>query len=288
MGVQIDDLNLVQAILKHGSLGAAARELLVSQPAASQRLATVERRIGVTLFERDTTGARPTAAGRAFAAQAALILAQLASLPERTLAATGSTTLSVGCIASLAGIVFSTLDAVLSATVVQPSVDHGPAMIEHVQEGALDAAFLTIASQTSLPRGLIVTELAKSNLVLLLPGGAPRPVRRRRPYAGQEIVYCTVDLAGAIVHRRLAELGANPRSAATAEAAVRVARARRCAAVVPDLVAHIYAEPGDETRPSPVRRAVRLSLVSRSPLPTALAEVVPELRRRLGSRRDTA
>ena len=62
---QVDDLRLVEAVLRHGSLGAAARELHISQPAASTRLATLERRIGERLFDRDTTGARPTPAGRA-------------------------------------------------------------------------------------------------------------------------------------------------------------------------------------------------------------------------------
>lgn len=279
--LEIVDLNLVQAILKHGSIGAAARELLVTQPAASQRLAAIERRIGARLFERDTTGARPTAAGREFAAQAERILAQIEALPERTLAASGATTISVGSIASLAGIVFSALDAVLGDTAVHPEVDHGPSMIESVHEGALDAAFLTIASQTALPRGLAVSELLRSELVFLLPAGVVSPSGGRQPHAGREVVYCTLDLSGAIVHRRLAEMGARPRSAATAEAAVRVARERLCAAVVPDLVARLYAEEGDLTLPPPVRRVVTLSMVSRSPLPGVLAEALPELRRRL-------
>lgn len=284
--LRVDDLNLVRAILKHRSIGAAARELLVSQPAASQRLAAIERRIGTRLFERDTTGVRPTAAGQELAAQAERILDQLESLPERTLAAAGATTLSIGSIASLAGIVFSALDAALGDTLVQPQVDHGPAMIEHVQEGVLDAAFLTIASQTALPRGLAVTDLLKSELVLLLPAGVASPTGHRQPHAGREVVHCTLDLSSGVVHRKLAELGARPRSAATAEAAVRIARARRCAAVVPDLVARLYAEPGDQTLRSPVRRVLKLSLIGRSPLPEVLDEALPALRRRLAGGSD--
>ena len=48
-----------------------------SQPSASQRLAALERRAGVELFDRDTTGARPTAAGTEMVANAQHVLGHL-------------------------------------------------------------------------------------------------------------------------------------------------------------------------------------------------------------------
>src|SRR5688572_21603936 len=81
---EVDDLRLVDAIARHGSLGAAARELLVSQPSASQRLAALERRCGVRLFDRDNTGARPTAAGQEMVAEAGHILGHLERVFERS------------------------------------------------------------------------------------------------------------------------------------------------------------------------------------------------------------
>src|SRR5918998_374747 len=155
----VDDLRLVEAVARHGSLGAAARELLVSQPAASQRLASLERRLGTRLFDRDTTGARATAAGRELVDQAQHVLDHLDSLVERTLAAARSRTLSIATIPSLAGIVFVALDAELDDVVVQPWVDHGPQLIGRVEAGTLDAAFVTIARQTVLPPRLAVTEV---------------------------------------------------------------------------------------------------------------------------------
>ena len=63
----LTDVRLVLAIEDTGSIGGAATLLRISQPSASQRLAVLERRVGVALVERDTTGARLTPAGQLFA-----------------------------------------------------------------------------------------------------------------------------------------------------------------------------------------------------------------------------
>ncbi|MBO0611157.1 LysR family transcriptional regulator [Myceligenerans salitolerans] len=277
----VEDLRLVDAVARHGSLGAAARELLITQPSASQRLAALERRLGTRLFDRDTTGARPTAAGREFCAQAEHILDHLRGIGERSLAAAQSRTVSVGTLPSLAGTLFAVLDVLLDDVVVQPEVEHGPRLLEWVERGALDAAFVTIAGQVPLARGLVVTEVGGHDLVTLLPQGAPSPSGAKRPYAGQTVVYCALDLAADVLHRRLAELGAHVRRGATAESAVRAARERRCAAVVPDMVAGWYAAPGDRIERAPVRGRVTLSVVSRSPAPPEVLGVLPALRERL-------
>ncbi|MFD2793293.1 LysR family transcriptional regulator [Promicromonospora vindobonensis] len=277
----VEDLRLVDAVARHGSLGAAARELLVSQPSASQRLAALERRVGTVLFDRDTTGARPTAAGRAFCDQATHVLDHLGAMVERTLVAAQSRTVSVGTIPSLAGTLFAVLDVLLDDVVVQPEVEHGPRLLEWVERGTLDAAFVTIAKQVPIARGLVVTEVGQHDLVMLLPDGAPGRGQGRRPYAGQTVVCCALDLSRDVLLRRLTDLGAHARQAATAESAVRTARERRCAVVVPDLVAHWYAAPGDRIEPAPVRSRVRLSLVTRSPAPDDLVDVLPGLRERL-------
>lgn len=277
----VEDLRLVDAVARHGSLGAAARELLVSQPSASQRLAALERRVGVTLFDRDTTGARPTAAGREFYEQAAHVLDHLGAIVGRALAAAQSRTVSVGTIPSLAGTLFAVLDVLLDDVVLQPEVEHGPRLLEWVERGTLDAAFVTIAKQVPIARGLVVTEVGRHDLVTLLPDGAPERGSGRRPYAGQTVVCCALDLSRDILLQRLADLGAQVRHSATAESAVRTARERRCAVVVPDMVARWYAAPGDRIEPAPVRFRVRLSLVTRSPAPPGLIDVLPGLRERL-------
>ncbi|WP_369369672.1 LysR family transcriptional regulator [Promicromonospora sp. Populi] len=277
----VDDLRLVDAVARHGSLGAAARELLVSQPSASQRLSALERRVGVPLFDRDTTGARPTAAGREFCEQAAHVLDHLGAIVERTLSAAQSRTVSVGAFPSIAGTLFAALDVLLDDVVVQPEVEHGPRLLEWVERGTLDAAFVSIAKQVPIARGLLVTEVGRHDLVTLLPDGAPGPSAGRRPYSGQTVIYCPLDLTADALHRRLTELGAHARPGATAEAAVRTARERRCAAVVPDMVARWYAAPGDRTVPAPTRGRVTLSMVTRNPAPSSLVDALPGLRERL-------
>jgi DNA-binding transcriptional LysR family regulator len=54
-----DDLKIVHAIARHGSLSAAARALRTTQPTVSRRLSSLERRIGARLFERQAGGLAP-------------------------------------------------------------------------------------------------------------------------------------------------------------------------------------------------------------------------------------
>jgi DNA-binding transcriptional LysR family regulator len=56
-----DDLKIVLAVARHGSLNSAARTLGTTQPTLSRRLNGLERRIGVRLFERAAGGLSATA-----------------------------------------------------------------------------------------------------------------------------------------------------------------------------------------------------------------------------------
>ncbi|WP_018549134.1 LysR family transcriptional regulator [Streptomyces sp. LaPpAH-108] len=56
-------LELLLAVARLGSLGAAARELGITQPAASSRLRSMERQLGVALVDRSPRGSRLTGAG---------------------------------------------------------------------------------------------------------------------------------------------------------------------------------------------------------------------------------
>ena len=58
-----DDLRFFLAIARTGSLTAAARDLRISQPTVSRRLAGMEKRLGVSLFDRTRCGYEPTRAG---------------------------------------------------------------------------------------------------------------------------------------------------------------------------------------------------------------------------------
>ncbi|MGI8550703.1 MAG: helix-turn-helix domain-containing protein, partial [Dehalococcoidia bacterium] len=56
--VHLYQLGYLGEVVRHGSLGGAAEALHVSQPALSQALAELERRLGVALFERSGRGRR--------------------------------------------------------------------------------------------------------------------------------------------------------------------------------------------------------------------------------------
>jgi len=49
------------AVIKHGSLSAAARSLGISQPTVGRHVETLEADLGLSLFDRSLTGLRPTA-----------------------------------------------------------------------------------------------------------------------------------------------------------------------------------------------------------------------------------
>src|SRR5689334_3990537 len=134
----VDDLRLVAAVARCGSVGAAARELLVSQPSASQRLGRLERRAGVRLFERDTLGARPTVAGREMVLQAEHILGHLDGVYDAVRTATAQRSLHVGSFDSLAAALFPVLDELLVGVRLDQRVDHGDRMLAWVGEGTMD------------------------------------------------------------------------------------------------------------------------------------------------------
>ncbi|UUU20801.1 LysR family transcriptional regulator [Streptomyces sp. DSM 40750] len=66
LGHRVPDLGaleLLLAVARLGSLGRAARELGITQPAASSRIRSMERQLGVALVDRSPRGSRLTDAG---------------------------------------------------------------------------------------------------------------------------------------------------------------------------------------------------------------------------------
>lgn len=59
----LGSLELLLSVARHGSIGRAARDLGISQPAASGRIRAMETRLGVALVDRSPRGSELTAAG---------------------------------------------------------------------------------------------------------------------------------------------------------------------------------------------------------------------------------
>ncbi len=65
MALDLQDLTVFVAVQRHGSFGRAASELLVTQPAVSERIRHLERVLARQVFERTPRGVRLTPAGEA-------------------------------------------------------------------------------------------------------------------------------------------------------------------------------------------------------------------------------
>lgn len=79
-GIQPADLGFFSTLVHAGSLGAAARELGVTTPAVSKRLAQMEERLGLTLINRTTRRMSLTPEGELYLEHARKILGEIDDL----------------------------------------------------------------------------------------------------------------------------------------------------------------------------------------------------------------
>jgi DNA-binding transcriptional LysR family regulator len=77
MAVTLTQLHAFLTVVRRGSVTAAAKELVVTQPSVSAAVSALERELGVRLTERAGRTVRPTAAGEAYAPFAADVLGLL-------------------------------------------------------------------------------------------------------------------------------------------------------------------------------------------------------------------
>jgi LysR family transcriptional regulator, low CO2-responsive transcriptional regulator len=77
VAITVTQLTTFLAVIRGGSVTAAADELMVTQPTVSSALASLSRELGCGLFIRDGRGVRLTAAGEAFVPYAADVVGLL-------------------------------------------------------------------------------------------------------------------------------------------------------------------------------------------------------------------
>ncbi|MGW5723492.1 LysR family transcriptional regulator [Amycolatopsis sp. NPDC003865] len=86
--MEIREMRAFVAVVEAGALSKAARQLHVSQPALSQTITALERRLGVQLLVRTSTGVQATEAGTTLLGEARAVLARheqaLAALARHT------------------------------------------------------------------------------------------------------------------------------------------------------------------------------------------------------------
>src|SRR4029453_2065128 len=75
--LDVTRLRVIEAVARHGSVTAAARELHYSQPSVSHHLARLEAETGAQLLQRVGRGVRLTMAGQLLADRAAEIIGRI-------------------------------------------------------------------------------------------------------------------------------------------------------------------------------------------------------------------
>ncbi len=88
-GLDVGALRLLQAIAEHGTLTAAAEALGASQPAVSQHVRRLERRLGTALLDRSGRRVRLTEAGQVLAAHGVAVNAAVRAAGAEVAALTG-------------------------------------------------------------------------------------------------------------------------------------------------------------------------------------------------------
>jgi DNA-binding transcriptional LysR family regulator len=174
-------LELLLAVVRLGSVGRAAAELGVTQPAASARIRSMERQVGVALLERSPRGSRPTEAGALVAGWAAQVVeaaqaleAGIGALRERRdgrLRVVASLTVAEYL---MPGWLLALREA-RPGTAVTLRTANSAAVAEQVMAGEADLGFV---EGVRAPAGLGGTVVAADRLVVVV---APRhPWARRR------------------------------------------------------------------------------------------------------------
>jgi len=130
--LRMSQLELLAAIDRTETLSAAAREVNLTQPAASRLLRTLASDLNINLFERVSRGLRPTTAGQALIKNAARLVADLDRTQQEVEAIVGgfAGTVSIGAgVSSCYVIVPSALTLLMKAA---------PRIVVTVREGPMD------------------------------------------------------------------------------------------------------------------------------------------------------
>lgn len=185
--VRLRQLQLLLALQQCCSIAKAAAHLDMSQSAATQALAELERVLDLRLFERHSRGIRPTQAGQALIDAVRSVMNQLEDVSE-TLAAIrmgASAALRLGSIPAAAHAILAQLLAQFYALRPQVHVDvqesEGPRLLSLLISGGLDAVFCR--RPALLPESFVFEPLLRDEAVVVAAGTHPLAVRQAVPLA---------------------------------------------------------------------------------------------------------
>lgn len=180
--VDIGALELLLSVASTGSIGRAAAQHGVSQPTASARLATFERRIGLPLLQRTPSGSRLTDDGALVAEWARPVVDAAASLDAAITALRGQHRgrLRVAASMTIAEYLLpgwlTAFATVAATTSVALETGNSVQVAEAVRTGRADLGFV---EGPDLPHLLDHRDIDRDELCLVVAPGHPLARRRR-------------------------------------------------------------------------------------------------------------
>ncbi|MEU0336354.1 LysR family transcriptional regulator [Streptomyces sp. NPDC006193] len=182
-------LELLLAVARLGSLGAAAREVGITQPAASSRIRSMERQLGVALVDRSPRGSRLTDAGALVTDWARRVVEAAAAFDAgaRALRDRRDSRLRVAASMTIAEYLLPgwllALHAGRPDTAVSLLAGNSAKVAELLLAGEADLGFV---EGLTVPAGLDSAVIAQDRLTVVTAPGHPW-ARRRRPLTAEEL-----------------------------------------------------------------------------------------------------
>lgn len=183
-------LELLLAVARHGSLGRAAREVGITQPAASSRIRSMERQLGVALVDRSPRGSRLTEAGALVTDWARRIVetAEAFDAGAQALRGRRDSRLRVAASMTIAEYLLPgwliALRAQRPDTAVSLIAGNSSAVAERLLSGEADLGFV---EGLAVPEGLDGTVIGHDRLFVVVAPGHAWARRRRAPLTPEEL-----------------------------------------------------------------------------------------------------
>jgi DNA-binding transcriptional LysR family regulator len=177
-------LDLLVSVAERGSINEAAALHFITQPAASMRLGTLEKVLGLQLLDRTPTGSRLTPAGAATVEWARSILDDMRALIVGTAALRGEGGQRLRLAASLTVAEYLVPGWLQSLAASQPGVavalqmGNSTTVIDLVNRNEAELGFI---EGPRLPRGLRHKDLGDDGLVIVVAPSHPWARRRSVP-----------------------------------------------------------------------------------------------------------
>ena len=201
--LDVTRLRVIDAVARHGSVTAAAKELHYSQPSVSHHLARLEAETGAQLLQRVGRGIRLTQAGQLLADRAAEIIGRIDAADAELSAHVGLTAGRVrlagfsSAIGSLVPRAVATLAGAHPGLEISLTDTHPPEALELLRTGKIEVAIIFRYDETEAePAGVRLHHLLDDPMYLL--SHAPRAqagracaTRRGSPAASAAAATCS-------------------------------------------------------------------------------------------------